>query len=325
MAQAIDVDELNDALGAYLSENKVGLLENITYNENLSERFTIVDDVTDEVPLVALTIGDDLLKPSNPTVFNGKGDAAAFKARKLKVRDISIDLLITPTLMHKTWLGNFLRRADDIMEMPFEQMIMQEIIAKASEELLLKALYKGVYDAEGAASADTMDGLLTIITNELATLGTPMVATTLATLTESNILTEILKLHDAQSDAMQESDTITLARGVLFNWVTRKFTPVLNQNVLFTAPDGTVNVNRFNKFNIPGTNSIMMRTPGMGTSNRIIMTKKDNLFLGVDNINGISNIRTQVFERSIKIMIDFKAGVQIGDVRPSKIVVGSQV
>lgn len=64
---------------------------------------------------------------------------------------------------------------------------------------------------------------------------------------------------------------------------------------------------------IEGTQTQIVGIPGLVGVNRIIVTPKENLVFGYDIEGGSSNIITQEYNRTIKVMMDFRAGVQFRD------------
>ena len=101
---ALNLTELTTNLGAYCRENRNILISKLLLNQDFSEKFTVLDDVTDEVPLPNLVLSD-LIKPANPSTFAPTADALVFGSRTLKVRGVKVDLTIIPQLLEKTWHG----------------------------------------------------------------------------------------------------------------------------------------------------------------------------------------------------------------------------
>jgi hypothetical protein len=64
---------------------------------------------------------------------------------------------------------------------------------------------------------------------------------------------------------------------------------------------------------LEGTRAKIVAVPGMGSSQRVIITPKENLVYGYDVDGPSSSIITQEFNRTIKVMGDFRAGVNFRD------------
>ncbi|NJO93019.1 MAG: hypothetical protein HC831_31725 [Chloroflexia bacterium] len=97
---AIKLDDLVAALGSYHRENRDILVSEILLDQNFQEKFEVLDDVTDELPLPNLSISD-LLKPADPVNFTPTSNALDFGARVLKVRAMKVDLQLVPQVMEK--------------------------------------------------------------------------------------------------------------------------------------------------------------------------------------------------------------------------------
>lgn len=62
---------------------------------------------------------------------------------------------------------------------------------------------------------------------------------------------------------------------------------------------------------------------GLGTSQRMICSPRENFVMGVDTI-GDYNLDVQKFNRSIKILIDLKAGVNFKEIHARALAVNDQ-
>ncbi|MGV3588591.1 MAG: hypothetical protein ACO1OF_16415 [Adhaeribacter sp.] len=310
---AIKVDELNEKLGDYLREDRDILISEVLQNPVLNDRFEFWDDVKDEVPLPALTIGN-LVKPANAASFQPNPDALKFSARMLKVRGMKVDLLLIPSQLEKTWLGKYNQKGSDAYQMPFETFIMNYIVQKAKEEMYLDAIYRGVYNAAGTTAKDTMDGLLTLVKSEI-TAGeiTPIVT---GVITADNIIDKAELVYDSLGEAYKGKATQMTVSPTLFDWYNRKYRSQYGANTNYAGMGG--------KLLLDGTNCELVKEPALAGSQRMMVTPVENKVYGFDSASDSNNIITQVFERSIKVMIDFKAGVQLKEIHARALAVNDQ-
>lgn len=307
---AIDTTELAAALGDYYRENRDILNTQMLLDPTLSDKFTIYDDVTDELPLPNLEVAN-IIKPGVVKTFSGTSDALAFDAEILKVRDIKYDLFVVPTDLHKQWLAykRSNRRADgshDPFELPFEQFIMEHIMKAARNQLYLSAIFNGTYNAGGSTPASTMTGYATLVTSliaaEVATPGTGIVPVSVADPTSSNIIDIVEATYDGLDEAYKNVPTQMFANPTLFNYYVRKYRTDYGGN---TDYDGM----KSGRVTIDGTMCELVREPGLGTSNRLICGPKSNFAYGCDTA-ATAVMDIQKFDRGLKILGDFKAGVQ---------------
>jgi hypothetical protein len=323
---ALFVNGLNIAtlaanLGAYYREFRDILISETLLGFDPSESFEVWDDVSDEVPMPNLTI-TDLIQPGNDATFNPTANALSFGSRTLKVRNWKVDLLIQPRTLEKTWLGAYKGKGSSTNNLIFEAYIFQYIIKKIQQNLRLQSVYRGIYNGAGTTPIDVMDGLLTLVANEItATNITPVVT---GAITSANVSAKLLLVHDALGEAYKAEATEMPVNPTIFDWYTRQFAVVLNPQLVSTqnGPDGTQKL--FNTFPLSGTNCMLKREPGLGTSQRLICTSKENKVYGTDSMSDENNFEIQKFERSLKILVDAKSGVQFKEITPAALAVNDQ-
>jgi hypothetical protein len=314
LASAFDISALNTALGAYFRKGKDGLFSEMLMGMGIEDRMEIWDDCKDEVILPNLGI-DDLVKPANDTTFSGSSSSLNFGARTLKVRKWKVDLLLVPGALEKSWLGAYKQKGSDAYDMPFEQYIMNYIGKKVQENIRMKALYAGVYNSGGTAPADIMDGLLTLIAAEITATNITPVATGAVSL--ATIIDDAEATYDALGEAYKAVETQMLLSPTLFDWYVRKYRSTYGVNMDYTGM-------AMGKVRLDGTLCTIVREPGFGSSQRIVVTPKSNIVYGVDLIGEENNIKSQEFERSIKLMIDAKSGIQLKEIHARALAVNDQ-
>lgn len=321
---AFELTDVVDALGDYCrDENKEELLSSLMLDFVPEDCFTVMDDILDEYPLPNMEVGG-MVQPGHNPDFQPTPNSLKFGARILKVRDCKVDLLIVPKDLEKTYIGKYKRKRDDVMEIPFEQFILDHIKGKIHEEMRLFALHRGVYNASGTSAIDTMNGIDTLLKIERATSGSPLVPTTTGAITESNVIPNLLKIYDGLAEPLKEVSTIMPVNATIFDWAIRKYEPILNASLIAADRATLESKGRRQKFLLPGTNCEVIREPGKGSSQFIYCTTKDNLFYGTNTGAPGNNIRVQEFNRQIKIMIDFKSGVEVGKIFGNNISVNEQ-
>lgn len=312
---SLDITALNTTLGAYFRKSKTELLTRALMGMDIDDRITVWDDCKDEVPIPRL-FTDDLVKPANDTTFAASTNALDFSARILKVRRWKVDLLLIPGALEKSWLGAYKKKGSDAYDMPFEEYVMREIITRVNENIRMKALFGGTYNAAGTAPVDIMDGLKKIIADEItATTITPVVT---GALTSANVVDNVYLTYDDLDEAVKAMSTQMLMSPSVFDMFVRKWRSLYGSNNNY----GGINQN---EFQLDGTNCMLKREPGLGTSQRLITTTKSNIIYGVDSLGEENDIKSQVFERSIKLMIDAKSGVNFADIGDGYLAVNDQV
>jgi hypothetical protein len=309
---SIDISALATALGAYHREHRDELVTEMLLDEAFTDDLEVLDDVTDELPLPNLSL-TDLTKPANPTTFSPTANALKFGARVLKVRGIKVDLQLIPQVLEKTWLGK-MKKANDPWDMPFEAFIMKYINSKITEELRLKSIYAGVYNAAGTTPAANMDGYLKLISDAItATTIAPIVT---GAITATNVVDKLELVYDGLGEAYKGKPTIMKITPQIFDWYNRKYRVDFGGNTDYKGMQSL-------KRPLDGTMCTLVREPGLGASQRVICSPKENFIYGVDSANGYS-LDAQKFDRTLKILIDFKAGVEFAQIHSRALAVNDQ-
>lgn len=323
---ALSITALNTALGAYLRENKDILISETLLDVPFEDKFEVWDDVKDEVPMPLLTM-TDIVKPGlDKTTFSPTANALVFGARIGKVRDCKVDLTLVPQVLEKTWLGMKNKKGSggaQQFQMPFEEFIFRHIIRKAKENIHLKAIYKGVYNAAGTTPGDTLDGMLKLIADEItATTMTPIVT---GAITSANVYDKLLLVYDGLDEAYKQGVTQMSVSSTIFDWYIRKFNPISNTSLIGADALGLQDIPLLNSATLYGTNCIIKREAGLGTSQRVWVTPKENQVYMVDSLSDSGDIMTQIYDRTIRLYMDFKAGVQLKEVNNKAIRCNDQV
>lgn len=309
---AIKIDDLVAALGDYHREHRDILVSEILLDQSFQEKFEVLDDVTDELPLPSLAVSD-LLKPADPVNFTPTTNALAFGARVLKVRGMKVDLLLIPQVLEKTWLGK-MKNPSDPFDMPFEAFIMNYISTKVKENLHLQGLFRGVYNAAGTTPIDTMDGFLTKIAASITATDIAPVIT--GAITADNVIDKLEQTYDGLGEAYKSVPTQMFVSPSVFDWYGRKYRSLYNGSPIYSG------IKR-DRVTLDGTMCDLVREPGLGTSQRLMCSPKENFTMGVDSLNDY-NMDIQKFNRSIKILIDLKAGVELKEIHGNALAVNDQ-
>lgn len=309
---AIDLTALAAALGAYHREHRDELVTELLLDEDFTKDLNVMDDVTDELPLPNLALAD-LTKPADPTAFTPTANAIKFGARVLKVRGIKVDLLLIPQVLEKSWLGK-MKKANDPLDMPFEKFIMNYINSKITEELRLKSLYKGVYNAAGVTPTDNFNGFLKLVADEI--VAATIVPIVTGAITSANVIDKLELTYDGLGEVYKGKPTIMKVNPTIFDWYNRKYRADYGKNLDYKGMKQSITLD--------GTMCEVVREPGLGASQRVMCSVKENFIYGVDSSNGYT-MDVQKFERSLKILIDMKAGVQLAQVHARALAVNDQV
>lgn len=320
MAESINLDDIGAKLGAYLRDPDVKR----TFVTNMAlepdyEGITPLAGVIDEAPLPNLMIGDPWAAVSDTSDISGKfkADIVSADARILKVKECLIPLFITPTKLHASYLGYLDKenmkqkgKIEQAFHIPEEEFIMNEIAKQAKSKLMLNAIWKGVRNNAGTTSATLFDGFLKKISDAITATELDVVAT--GAITQENVIEKLLMVYDELPEETKGSIIHIHVAPQIFDWVARLYSPITNPSLIATDLLAMQNPGLRKKMPLPGTNAILMREPGMGTSQRIVCTVANNLFFGYNSDPNSIVMDIQKVDLSLKFIMYCKMGVECG-------------
>jgi hypothetical protein len=229
------------------------------------------------------------------------------------VRDGAGDLQIWPKDFEKTWLSfNRAGRAKakgtfkEWIDVPYHEFIVKKVMEKVKEEVR-KATWVGVYNAAGTGFADLCNGILKLVTDEVAAGN--IVTETTGVITENNAFIAVRDVVGGLGDAYADKPGKCIVSRQIFDWYVRTPESVAGRTIMLNQMSAAANAAGQGKIFVPGTNVELIKEPSLGSSQRIIAYTDGVVYAGTDTQAEINEIEFQKFERSIKMLLDFKWGV----------------
>lgn len=319
MAQAFDLTDLGTALGAKCQDDtvKTGFLSAMMFNPSFENKVTVLTGVIDEIPLPNMVFADPSAPMADAENITYKTGIITADADILKVKDCIIATKINPWKLWPTYMGQMAKEAykakqlgKDFFAMPFEDFVLQKLKEKASEQFYLKALFLGVRNNAGTSSSDLFDGFNKKITDRIA--ATRLTPETTGVINSSNVVASLKAVARAQSEANQGQTTNIHVNSNIFDMYADKLSILTNPAMVATDVAAQIAQPRLNAIPVAGTNAILQREPGMGTSQRIICTTPDHLFLGFNADPNTMTFEVQKVDLTLKLIMVYKAGVELG-------------
>jgi hypothetical protein len=304
MADAISLTQLATDLGDYARKDAKSILRKVLLLPSFSKHYNVMANVTDEEPLVEMTLGD-IVQPGGTETFAPISNIIDFKTRMLKVRECKVDLQIFPQKLWKSYLGKIAASTPESpYDLPFEKFLIDYITEKAKENIYKKAMWKGIYNSVGTTPASTMDGFRTLlkaaqISGELPSAN---IATTGAT-TSSNAVDHLEAVASLIPDEYADSPIKCYVAPLLaryYNMDYRSSYGALpyNEGFMKTFLDTFPNVE-------------IVPEPAMASLDGIVMSLQENMVWGVDLESNMDGMIVEKEKRALNIMMDFKAAPQI--------------
>jgi hypothetical protein len=299
----------------YVQDFADDLIIRAFYSPKTTSMATVHEDLKGKLTMTRLKFATGKAVAWSET-FSAAAGAVVFEPRHLDVVGIKRDLSFVPQLFESTYLG-YRRRAGQNPgeDLPFEGFILDTILRGHAEELensLWAGVKAGSVTPGTTPMAQCFDGFLEIIKDEItATTITPVVTPTGA-VTTGNVVALLETMWLNLGNGYKEGAVDIFMSWTNFQKYQQGYREAYGKYVSMNK-DATVTLD-FSQ------NARIIPMPGMGNSNRIVMTPSSNLHVGFDQISD------QMFEfeknkRAMDFWLDFKVGAQIGQIDEGALVV----
>jgi len=178
--------------------------------------------------------------------------------------------------------------------------------------LYLKALFKGVNNPAGTTSADLFDGYLKTIADEITASNVTPVAT--GAITSTNVIEKLQMVYDAMGEEQKGKKINMHVNSKIFDWVTRSYGLMTNRSVMVKDVADAALAQPLQAVPLDGTNAILYREPGLGTSQRVTSTVAGNAHLGYYGKPESMDFEIQKENLTLKLIMTFKAGANFATV-----------
>ena len=255
------ITNLDSRLKTYLETNGVEVLTKALFNSESAKYFNIQTGCTAEQPIIRLDSTITLADASN-CGFTATG-SDTFTNRLLSPKFLKVNKEFCPKTLLKTWAHSEVKMNALGQEMPFEELLISNNInelAKVNERLIWEG-----DTTSGSGNMLLMDGIITI-----AKADENVVKQSKGT---DTIWQRVQKLWLALDPAVADKTTIFMS---IANYK-QLIVELMNANMfhVFEEYQGTY------EMTMPGANVKIKGVSGI-TSDTIVATPEDNLYLGVD-------------------------------------------
>ena len=280
------ITNLDSRLKTYLETNGVEVLTKALFNSESAKYFNIQTGVTAEQPIIRLDSTITLADASN-CGFTATG-SDTFTNRLLSPKFLKVNKEFCPKTLLKTWAHSDVKMNALNQEMPFEELLISNNInelAKVNERLIWEG-----DTTSGSGNMLLMDGIITIAKADENTVKQSKGSDT--------IWQRVQKLWLALPAEIADKTTI--------------FMSIANYKQLIVE---LMNANNFHIFEeyqgayemtMPGANVKIKGVSGI-TSDTIVATPEDNLYLGVDGESDdeIVDLYFDKSSRNFKFVVEY--------------------
>lgn len=249
--------------------------------------------------------------------FNAATDAVTMHPRTLEVAAIKRDLSFVPQDFESTYLGRFRQMGQNPgADLPFEAFILQAILDGHAEELET-ALWQGVKAGSVTPGTTPMnqcfDGFLEIIKDEITATNLTPVPTPGGAITTTNIIELVEEMWDSLGAGYKEGPVNVFMSWGNFQKYQQAYRDSYGVNNNWNPEQARMMLDFSSQASI-------VPMPGLGTSNRIVMTPGNNLHVGYDDL-GDQTFEFEKNKRAMDFWMDFKVGTQIAQVDEGALIV----
>ena len=255
------ITSLDSRLKTYLETNGVEVLTKALFNSESAKYFNIQTGVTAEQPIIRLD-STITLADASTCGFEATG-SDTFTNRLLSPKFLKVNKEFCPKTLLKTWAHSDVKMNALNQEMPFEELLISNNInelAKVNERLIWEG-----NTTSGEGNMLLMDGIITIAKKDENTVKQSKGSDT--------IWQRVQKLWLALPAEIADKTTIFMS---IANYK-QLIVELMNANMfhVFEEYQGTY------EMTMPGANVKIKGVSGI-TSDTIVATPEDNLYLGVD-------------------------------------------
>lgn len=318
MAQSVTLTDVAAYL-AYVQDYREDLVIRAFYGPKTAQFATVREGIKGRETLTRLKFvsGKAVAWKSD---FSAASGALTMHPRHLDVVAIKRDLSFVPQEFEATYLGYVRRQGQNPGEdLPFQGYILQTLLSGHAEELdaaLWQAEAAGSITPGTTPMVQCFDGFLTVITDEIAGGGIPgaaVIPTPGGALTQSNIVGLLEDMWMALGAAYKEMPV-----DVYLSWANfQMYQQAYREDYGFNF-GSTQNARVTLDFS---QNAQLIPMPGMGTSDRIIMTPRGNLNIGYDWSGDNDMFEFEKNKRAMDFWMDFKVGTQIQQIDETALIV----
>lgn len=189
----ISTSQLQQLLGAYNRKNNREVVPFVYGSgSQLAAHCKTLTKVNGKYP-IPQAVGDHVVQAFRP-VWDEMG-GVEFRANELTAYRQKVNFPIIPDDVYASWIGDLYTEGKKPEEMPISQWIMQRHLGPKVKDDVRELEIKGVYGANNQAFGASMNGIVKVLADGVASTDQPMFRVPINNLTESNIVDEVIRFE----------------------------------------------------------------------------------------------------------------------------------
>lgn len=302
MANAINTASLAAELTAYIQgAGPDVLIKDALYAMDTVQHVTVME-VKGKTPIFKYAMGSNLIQPSDGSETWNATQPLTLTQRYLTPEFGKMDLELVPLALYPQYLArNRAAGRADQYQMTFEEYLIEDLTNQIRSKLEALTIWQGDRNFATKTALGIATGFLTLVADEIAATNITPYAT--GAITASNAYDKITAMQDQVPAELQGQPLKCFVNPTIYKWYCRDY-----QATFGPLPYNT----QFDKVFLDGSQIELVPRPGMGSSQRIIITPQDNIFLGFELESDVERIRVEASKRVLNVMADFAIGCQFG-------------
>lgn len=277
------------------------------YGFKTAQLAQMFEGIKGEHVLTQLEIGENLARRWNKD-FEPLIDAATHKPRVIKTVLNKVDFDVVPQEYEFSYMGALRKKGQNPADWPVQAYVMEKVLAKLMQEFEV-ASWQAVEEAVPSAGdylRQTFNGILTIIVNAITAGDITPVST--GAITGSNIIAKLRDMWSDVSTVYKENGT-----DIFMSYANYDLFRIAYKDAYKVDPAFIEITNagyRGLEYELGNGNTRIIPVNGMGSSNRIVITPRENLALAIDSPSDVMfNVESD--KRVLNFWMDFRMGAQI--------------
>lgn len=294
---ALDVS----GLSAFTDENKMDLIKKAILTGRSLEFMTIQPDIKSSATINILD--STLVGQAGSCGFNSDG-TTILSQRTLSVDAIKVNESICIDTLEAYYTQKMMNPGSYNESIPFEQLYSEDKAEKIAD-MLESIVWKG--DKSGSGNIALADGLLKVIDAEGSVVDGNVGAVTAATgITAGNVVEIIDGMVESVPADIIDADDLILFVGYD---VYRVYAKALRNANLFHYTGAENQGQEFSQM-VPGTNVKVVAVKGLNGTNRMVLSRVANLYIGTDLLNDAEQF--SIFYSKDNDEVRFVAKLKVG-------------
>ena len=296
---ALDVS----GLSVYTDENKLDLIKKSILEGRTLNYVTIQPDIKTSATINI--IDSTLVGQAGGCGFNADG-TTTLSQRTLSVAPIKVNESICVETLESYYTQKMMNKGSYNEDLPFEQIYAEDKAEKIAD-MIESIVWKG--DTSGAGNLALADGLLKVIDGVSAVDGNVDGVTVATGITSGNIVDIVDGLVASVPADIIDADDLVIFMGYDKY---RAYAKALRDANLFHYT-GEENQGLDFSMIVPSTNVKIVAVKGLNGTDRMIVSRIANLYVGVDMLNDAEDFRIFYSQDNdeVRFISKFKIGTQI--------------